>query len=91
MITAAAPASTALLNFCVKAQVPRWISEMLPSVSAGKSSGSQPLVLEFAAAPGGIMTSLVGMTSASTSPLVENSTVMKSTSALSSSSGPPAM
>ena len=39
-----APASSASASFCTNGQVPRWISEIAPSVSSGKSAAAQPLV-----------------------------------------------
>ena len=69
--------------------MPRWISEIAPSVSAGKSSGSQP-EFDVSAAALGITMSLVGTTGASTSPELENANVMKSTAGSSSSACVPA-
>ena len=45
MITAEAPAACAFSAFTAKAQVPRWISAMLPAGKPAKSAASQPLVL----------------------------------------------
>jgi hypothetical protein len=69
MITAAAPAASALSALTPNVQVPRWISAMLPAVKPAKSAASQPDV-EPGWAGGGIWTS-TGCTGAVTSPLPE--------------------
>jgi hypothetical protein len=72
MITASYPAATALVAFCSKVQVPRWISATAGSAGAGgKSPGSQPEV-ELGSGVGGITMSLVGTSGPVTSPLPEN-------------------
>ncbi|MGH2945515.1 MAG: hypothetical protein ACRDPC_04520 [Solirubrobacteraceae bacterium] len=59
--------------------MPRWINDTAPLVAAGKSDGSQPLVLVLAAGDG-ITMSFVGTTGAlATSAVGEKAIVMKST------------
>ena len=70
MMTALAPAATALSAFCRKVQVPRWMRAMLPAVNPSKSDASQPLV-ELGAAVGRVRST--GVTSAVTSPSPEYS------------------
>ncbi len=63
-----APAAMALLTFATKVHVPRWTSVIRPAVAAGKSDISQSPLDVFASATGGMMMSVVGTTSAVTSP-----------------------
>jgi hypothetical protein len=73
---ATAPASLAFWYFCTNGQKPRCISAMFPAVSAGKSLGSQPLVLAPGPPGSGYTMSFVGTTFAVTSAPAENSATM---------------
>jgi hypothetical protein len=64
MITARAPAASALSAFCANGHVPRWISAIAPAGKPAKSAASQPLVF----ARGGTRLMSTATTGAVTSP-----------------------